>query len=252
MPNIKWNSEKMDNDYNYISLNGIDLIDFIDTKGNARVLDCGCGTGILTKELVKKGYQVCGVDLSKEMLERFKKNNPQIRYIYSNLLFLVTDELYDVIFSNQVLHYILKENQHQTCIRLNKALKLNGELVVEFNGYKSLDLIISTLEKIFKHHGYDFINDYYFPTIREHSNVLEDHGFLIKYANLYNRKIKIKSLRDFIETFFYDKFLGILKDEVNEMIYELEEKLSDDLYINNEWILDYSIIRFKAIKIANE
>jgi SAM-dependent methyltransferase len=48
-------------------------IDFIDKNlGGSkpkRVLDIGCGTGRHSLELARRGYSVCGVDLSEELLE---------------------------------------------------------------------------------------------------------------------------------------------------------------------------------------
>ena len=253
MSNIKWDSDEYQLNFNFVSEYGKDLINLSETKAPAKLLDCGCGNGVLTKEFVKLGYDVCGVDSSKEMLELFKKNNPGVKYIYSNLLFLRVDEQYDVIFSNACFHWILKENQHQLAIRLNKALKMGGELVFEFGGYKCAHLIHSTLEKIFNRHGYDYVNEFYFPTIREHSNVLEDHGFLIKYAILFDRPTKVETgLRGWLDMFNKKAFEGVTIEDKNEMIYELEEKLQDELCKDGIWYIDYTRIRMRAIKIKEE
>ncbi len=253
MSNIKWDSLEYQNNFNFVSEYGKDVTSLIETKAPATLLDCGCGNGLLTRQLIEKGYQVTGVDSSKEMLELFKKNNPGTKYIYSNLLFLRVDEQYDIIFSNACFHWILKENQHQLAIRLNKALKLGGELVFEFGGYKCAYLIHSTLEKIFNRHGYDYVNEFYFPTIREHSNVLEDHGFLIKSAVLFDRPTKVETgLIGWLEMFDKKAFEGVTKEDKYEMIYELEEKLKDDLYYDDCWHIDYTRIRMRAIKIKEE
>lgn len=253
MSNIKWDPIEYEKNCEFINDFGKDLIKLIETKTPSKLLDCGCGSGLISKELKELGYDVTGVDLSKEMLELFKKNNLGMKYIYSNLLFLRVDEKFDIIYSNSCFEYILKENQHQVAIRLNKALKLGGELVIEFGGYKCCNLIHSTLEKIFNRHGYDYVNDFYFPTIREHSNVLEDHGFLIKYANLTFEKIKLNyDFRTFIDLFLKKVFEGVTIEDKNEIIYELEEKLSDDLYYDDCWHIDYSRIRMRAIKITEE
>ena len=36
------------------------------------VLDLGCGTGSMTLELARRGYDMTGIDYSPEMLERFE------------------------------------------------------------------------------------------------------------------------------------------------------------------------------------
>ena len=44
----------------------------IKTK-NAKILDLGCGTGLSSIEFLSKNYEVIGIDISKEMLQKAKK-----------------------------------------------------------------------------------------------------------------------------------------------------------------------------------
>ena len=44
------------------------------TKGK-KILEIGCGTGSHAIELSKKGFQVCGIDNSKQMISAAKKKN---------------------------------------------------------------------------------------------------------------------------------------------------------------------------------
>jgi len=48
----------------------IDLFQFAEGKRVERVLELACGTGKVLVELAKAGYQVCGMDLSHEMLRQ--------------------------------------------------------------------------------------------------------------------------------------------------------------------------------------
>src|SRR4051812_38618376 len=47
------------------------------------IVDLGCGTGLLTVELAKRGHQMIGIDPSKEMLAvaEAKPNAGQVRWI---------------------------------------------------------------------------------------------------------------------------------------------------------------------------
>ena len=253
MSNIEWDSINYESNFSFVSKYGEDLIDLIETKTPARLLDAGCGNGILSKKLIEKGYSVLGVDSSDEMLKLYQKNNPNQEYLKTNLLNLKVNEEFDIIFSNACFHWVERKDQHQLAIRLNKALKINGELVFEFGGYKCANLVHETLERIFNEHGLVYRNYFYFPTIREHSNVLEDHGFLIKYATLFDRPTKQeKGLRGWIEMFNIKPFSVTSEDLKNEIIEEAEQRLYDKLFYDGSWYIDYTRIRMRAIKIKNE
>ena len=47
--------------------------DFVQTFSPASVLDAGCGTGRVGRELARRGIEVVGVDIDAEMLETAKK-----------------------------------------------------------------------------------------------------------------------------------------------------------------------------------
>ncbi len=70
----------------YLETNFIRSIikDFLGDK--AKILDIGCGTGGHTLELLKKGYNVTGIDVSKDMLNVAKEKLIDLN-LFSNNLF---------------------------------------------------------------------------------------------------------------------------------------------------------------------
>jgi len=46
-----------------------------------RVVDVGCGAGVLTKALVEAGFEVTGIDVSAELLEIARAANPAARFL---------------------------------------------------------------------------------------------------------------------------------------------------------------------------
>ena len=53
--------------------------------GKGIVLDLACGSGILTEKLKKLGYDMIGIDLSVDMLNIAKENNPDILYLCQDM-----------------------------------------------------------------------------------------------------------------------------------------------------------------------
>jgi len=50
------------------------LDNFLSKFKNKKILDCACGTGFLTLDLIKKGHKITCSDGSKLMLKEFKNN----------------------------------------------------------------------------------------------------------------------------------------------------------------------------------
>ena len=77
---------------------------------NAHVLDVGCGAGIPTaKFLIKKGFDVSGIDLSEKMLELARKNVPAARFIKMDMNDLKFEEnTFDGITSLYTLFHVSK------------------------------------------------------------------------------------------------------------------------------------------------
>ena len=72
-----------------------------------KVLEIGCGTGNDINYLCKKGFDVTGMDISKNAIDIAEKNNQQ----HKNVKFLVGDinedlpkERYDLIYDRGCLH----------------------------------------------------------------------------------------------------------------------------------------------------
>jgi len=62
----------------------------INPSSGKRILDVGCGSGKLAIECAKRGAEVCGIDISKNMIkiakEQCKRNNLKIEFIVGDAL----------------------------------------------------------------------------------------------------------------------------------------------------------------------
>ena len=106
-------------------------VDYVDKLMNENgkkiksILDLGCGTGIHAEMLYDKGYDICGVDLSEEMLnearESAKKSNKNIEYICSNITELNINKKYDVVTS--LFHVISYISSNEDLLKTFKNIK---------------------------------------------------------------------------------------------------------------------------------
>lgn len=88
---------------------GTSLIAELELQGDERVLDLGCGDGMLTAQiagLVPSGEAV-GIDGSRGMIEvARRRRRDNLRFILMDINHLSFTEEFDVIFSNATLHWI--------------------------------------------------------------------------------------------------------------------------------------------------
>ncbi len=253
--NIKWDADKYTADFSFVHQYGNSLTELIDADKGCRVLDLGCGNGALTKVLHDKGFDVIGIDASRELLDIAGKNYPDIEFIQADAVNFSLGEPVDAVFSNAVFHWIDKYKQRDMLKCVHKALKENGQFVFEFGGYGNNALIHEALSKIFSEHGYCYKMPFYFPTIGEYSALLENSGFRVKYAVLFDRPTELKGengLKDWINMFVKTPFSVVENAEEREFIKNAAcDSLKNTLYKDGKWYADYVRIRMKAVRTAD-
>jgi 2-polyprenyl-3-methyl-5-hydroxy-6-metoxy-1,4-benzoquinol methylase len=81
---------------------------FLSERKNLRVLELGCGMGYLTYALHKEGYDVTGIDLSEEAIERARKQFNKDIYICGNILDaqVLPDAVFDIIILLEVIEHL--------------------------------------------------------------------------------------------------------------------------------------------------
>jgi 2-polyprenyl-3-methyl-5-hydroxy-6-metoxy-1,4-benzoquinol methylase len=95
-----------------------------------RVLDVGCGTGLLARELAKHFRSVVGIDLSDPMLAiaRAKRAAPNIEYRQADAATAEIDGPFDAIVSHTTFHHI--GDVAGTIARLKPMLTPQGRFLI--------------------------------------------------------------------------------------------------------------------------
>lgn len=251
--NIVWDADKYTSDFAFVHYYGNSVMELIDAAEGSSVLDLGCGNGVLTMALQERGYSAKGLDSSEELLDIARKAYPSLEFMQGDATNFGLSEPVDVVFSNAVFHWIDKDRQCDMLKCVYNALRKKGQFVFEFGGYGNNKSIHEALEISFSKYGYSYKMPFYFPKISEYTSLLENTGFLVKYAALFDRPTELKGengLRDWIAMFIKSPFLIIKSTYEKEIILnEVEEILQHDLYKNDKWYADYVRLRVKAIRL---
>lgn len=84
-------------------------LELIKPSPGKRILDVGCGSGKLAIECAKRGAEVCGIDISRNMIEiareRCRKENVQVHFIVGDAL-KELPENFDFSVALGVLEYL--------------------------------------------------------------------------------------------------------------------------------------------------
>ena len=108
-------------------------------------------------------------------------------------------------------------------------------------------MIHQALKETFEENGYEYHMPFYFPTIGTYSSLLEQVGFKVVYAVLFDRPTVLKG-----ENGMYDWLQMFIKSPISDkekICLQTVEKLRDSLYHNVVWYADYVRLRCKAKKV---
>lgn len=246
-----WNPDDYDDDYSFVHEYGNDVIDLLKHEPGDRIIDLGCGTGHLTADLAKRGASVTGVDNSAKMIARAREAYPDLKFIHADAQSLdeVIEREFDAAFSNAVLHWILDQDAVLSSVRT--ILRPGGQFVGEFGGTGNVGTIVSETEAELSERGYEWTNPWYFPSIGEYTTDLEDHGFEVRYATLFDRWTELEGedgLRDWLRMFGDSFFAEVSDDELSSVLSSIEARVEATLHENNTWYIDYRRLRFRAIR----
>jgi len=248
-----WNAHLYDNKHSFVFKYGEDLVDVLSPQSGERILDLGCGTGYLAGVIASSGASVVGIDSSLEMITKAKGQYPDLEFKVQSATDFHFDELFDAIFSNAVLHWVLQKEMAIDCMYRN--LKRSGRIVLEMGGKYNVEKIVTALQGSLVNHGFSenaTIPLWYFPSLSEYTSLLEKRGFRVTDAAHFNRETKLidteNGIKDWIKMFGSTFLNGIDKDVVDTILDEVQEALRPTQYRNGEWYADYKRLRVIAIK----
>src|SRR5947209_20575864 len=106
MTGQSWDAGLYDRKHAFVSEQGQDLVGLLDPKPSERVLDVGCGTGVLAGMIAARGATVVGLDASAEMLTAARTKFPAIEFVHGDAADFRFPEPFDAMFSNAALHWV--------------------------------------------------------------------------------------------------------------------------------------------------
>jgi SAM-dependent methyltransferase len=160
-------------------------LDLLDPKQGERILDVGCGDGVLTKRIAERGATVTGIDNSLDMIRAAHANGVDALVVDSADMHF--DREFDAAFSNAALHWMLDKNA--VAAGIFRALKPGGRFAGEMGGAGNLKMLREALDEELVIRGYapPVEASNWYASADDFANVYEAAGFDHIDARLIDR-----------------------------------------------------------------
>jgi trans-aconitate methyltransferase len=247
-PSQDWKADCYAQHAHFVPALGAPVLELLKPQPGERILDLGCGDGVLTEKIAAAGAIVVGVDAAADMIAAARMRGLDARVMEGgNLLF--SDE-FDGVFSNAALHW-MKQERDAVIAGVYRALKPGGRFVAEMGGHGCVAAITIALVAVLERHG---IGDgavtipWYFPTVDDYRARLERARFEVDYIELIPRPTPLPTnLAGWLELFAQPLLNRLPADQrpqaIDEVVEMLRPVLCDE---QGRWTGDYIRLRFAA------
>jgi len=242
-----WSAQRYAATAHFVPTFGAPVVDLLDPKPGERILDLGCGDGVLTQKIAAAGADVVAVDAAPDMVAAAKEKGLDARVVPGqNLAF---EREFDAVFSNAALHWMRPEEA--VLAGVVRALKPGGRFVAEMGGHNNTAAILTAFRAVLSRRGIEALDHmpWYFPSAAAYRAKLEAAGFRVEEIAIVPRPTPLEAgFAAWLDTFCEDFFNPLqpadraaAKQEVCDL---LEPILKDETGL---WIADYVRLRFRAV-----
>jgi trans-aconitate methyltransferase len=250
---MRWDSALYDNKHSFVWKLAAGVLELLNPHPGERILDVGCGTGHLTAKIASTGAICIGVDGSEEMIRQARKTYPGLHFEVMDAREVRFAESFDAVFSNAVLHWI--NEPERVAVGIARSLRPGGRFVAEFGGKGNTANFVAAASRAWTDSGLPgaFAHPWFYPSLAEYATLLEQHGFEVTHAELFDRPTPLadgeRGLRNWIEMFGEAFLQGISDPQRENFIANLEREARPALFRDSHWIMDYRRLRIAATLI---
>lgn len=117
------------------ALPALEQLFFSRVPAGSRVLDVCCGSGHVTKELVRRGYQITGIDSSAALIAYARSELPQVDFRVQDVRCIQLERHYDAALStfDSLNHLLTPDDLQMALSGVHGILRTGGLFVFDMN-----------------------------------------------------------------------------------------------------------------------
>lgn len=133
---MSWDGDSYQQQFDALEASGADVhgeADFVERLGPASVLDAGCGTGRVARELARRGIGVVGVDRDESMIATARRLAPDLTWLVGDLTAIDLGRVFEmVLMAGNVLVFTPDGTEGALVAGCARHLAAGGLLVAGF------------------------------------------------------------------------------------------------------------------------
>lgn len=249
-PSSRWDAADYAANAAFVPALGAPVVALLAPQAGERILDLGCGDGVLTAGLVEAGAEVVGIDAGEGMIASAKAKGLDARLGDGQALAFSNE--FDAVFSNAALHWML--DRDAVAAGVFRALKPGGRFVGEMGGEGNVATLRDGIRRELTARGYPVPAEdpQWYPSIGDFTEVYRQAGFVDIDARLIPRPTPLPAgVAGWLTTFragFMDQ-AQVPDEEQPTVARAVEERLAPALrQPDGRWVADYVRLRFTMRK----
>jgi trans-aconitate methyltransferase len=136
MTERRWSGDEYDRGYDVRAASGENVhgeADFVDHFAARSVLDAGCGTGRVGRELARRGADVVGVDRDASMLATAERRAPDCAWYLADIASVDLGRTFDaVLMAGNVMLFVDRGTEGVVLANMVRHLAPDGVLIAGF------------------------------------------------------------------------------------------------------------------------
>jgi SAM-dependent methyltransferase len=240
-----WSATDYADNASFVPALGQDVLALLNPQAGERILDLGCGDGVLTLRIADAGADVTGLEPDPDLAAAAIARG--LRVLQQDAHDPFPDGPFDAIFSNAALHWM--HDPARVIAHAFAALRPGGRLVAEQGGFGNVAAVVTALNAALLTAGHAPRSPWDFPSPTLLRKRLERAGFTVQSIILIPRPTPLPTgIAGWLQT-FAGPFVGMLPaPERAAILHDTIGRLTALHDPEEGWMADYVRLRFAATK----